>query len=200
VGDLKTTTITGAAQNSPVTVHAFQNGTDLGTANTDAQGHFTVSGHATQSSIGDRTDIWSVGGVAVGQVEYEVIPPPTSLRVTNESVTNNSPLCSGNFGIDVDITYKASSAVGDYDTKGDIGSTAGYPTSSRFADGTAVFHDVPVGACANFSFANAGPSQVISMVIGNNFYQVRGATRFVVNGSSSGHGSITNNLDVSASK
>lgn len=64
VGDAKTTTITGAAPNAPVTVHAFLNEVDEGTAavgTTSAQGGFTVTGHATEASIGDHTDIWSVG-------------------------------------------------------------------------------------------------------------------------------------------
>jgi hypothetical protein len=227
VGDVKTTTITGAQPNSPVVVHSFRNNIDQGTAtvgSTNAQGAFTVTAHATQASVGDRKDIWSVGGSQVGQIEYEIISVPTSLRVLGVSVANYSPKCPGTFGIDVDVTYKVSSAAGDYDTavlieprediqfigpnnvptgqssSNDIGPVPGYPTSSEFTDTTGTFHDVPVGACSNGAFANAGANQAIDVMIGSNIYPVRSTTRFVVNGPSAGHGTVTNNLDVTKSR
>jgi hypothetical protein len=84
VGDAKTTTITGAAPNAPVSVHAFNNGADVGSATvgtTNAQGGFTVTGHAVAGSIGSHMDIWSVSGAEVGRMEYQVIDKPTSLGV-----------------------------------------------------------------------------------------------------------------------
>jgi hypothetical protein len=180
----------------------------------------------TLASAGDHEDKWSVGGVQIADNEYEIIAPPNSVSVQNVSVIALTAQCMalGNtYGILVDITYQISSAAGHFDTTipivpfedvifygnggvqigtahKDIGPSPGYPDSSEFTSDTGVFHDVPVGTCSPIAFSNAGASQTISMDIGNNNYVVRSSQRIVTASSSSGHGSITNNNDINATR
>jgi hypothetical protein len=231
VGDEQLTTINGSTHDATVTVVAYNNGVYQGTATpgtTDGNGHFTVSGHATQGSVGDRVDTWFVGGMQVGQpIDYEVISVPNTLTVKNVALTTfPSAGCPNGwtFGIAIDITYQVSSTVGGtYDTgvpivpyevyqffdnnnvpansgEGPIGPVAGYSDSSETTNDIGIFHDVPVFTCWYMAFSDAGANQTISMYIGDNQYPVRGLKRFTTNSSSSGHGSITNGSDVSASR
>lgn len=124
--------------------------------------------------------------------------------------------CPGTYGIMVDIKYQMKNQNGQVVTTqtgipmtpyedvgnyhGNIGPVAGYPTSSEYAADDGTFHDVPVGLCANYAFQSQTTPQVISVYIGDNLYQVRGSTRFTVSGTSPGHGSISNGIDVSKSR
>jgi hypothetical protein len=92
VGDVKLTTITGAAPNASVTVQAYRNGNYLGTGNpgtTNTNGNFSDTGTATEGSEGNRTDIWSVGGTQIATNMYIIFDKPTSLSVV--SVDASSP-------------------------------------------------------------------------------------------------------------
>ena len=126
VGDLKTTTITGAAPNASVTVHAFQDGNDLGTftiGTTDGSGHFTTSAHATESSVGNRTDIWSVGGTQIATNMYMIFDKPTGLTVVSANAsspnvcssfipTGGIPYSTLTFGPSASIKYQITGADG----------------------------------------------------------------------------------------
>lgn len=110
VGDLKTTTITGATPNAAVTVQAFQNGNDLGTftptpGTTDQNGNFSVSGHATEGSVGNRTDIWSVGGTQIATNMYIIFDKPTSLSVVSVNASNPNT-CGSSFIPTGGISYR----------------------------------------------------------------------------------------------
>ncbi len=197
--------------------------------NTDSSGTFQLSNTETSNFIGSYEEKWYVNGVQVGNtLEFEVIDKPASLTVSNVAVASLPSVCVQNnstYGIEVDILYNIIGATTgmniattvpmtpyedvnwygpnntpDGSSSNNIGPASGYSDSSQYASGAGTFHDVPVGTCANFAFSDAGQAQTISVWIGNAEYEVRPSTRFTTNSSAPGHGSITNGLDVSATR
>jgi len=82
---------------------------------------------------------------------------------------------------------------------GNIGPVPNFPSSgaTTAADGT--FHDVPFGTCAQFTFSTLTATQNITMILGTTAYPVRSQT-WTATGTTTGHGTITNGIDVSASR
>ncbi len=157
-----------------------------------------------------------------------LIQQPTSLALVSVSVlpdgTSGAHGCLGSFwaGIRVDIKYqvldqqippqpiRASNMTpheqgiffGGGAFNSNIGPVPGYPTSglTTAADGT--FHDVPFGTCAQFTFSNTA-TQNITMILGTTPYSVRSQTwtaSGTTTGTTTGHGTISNGIDVSASR
>jgi hypothetical protein len=95
--------------------------------------------------------------------------------------------------------YQFSILVSTYD--GNI-CPSGWSTCAEYAANNGTFHDVPVGACYNFAFSPSDYGtalQDVYIAIGSNRYLIRHQW-WQMYGTSSGHGSITNNLDVSRSR
>jgi hypothetical protein len=64
------------APNQPVSVHAWQNGKDLGTSQvgqTDASGRFELKGSFDPGTIGNWEEIWYVGGQEAGRIAFRVV-------------------------------------------------------------------------------------------------------------------------------
>ncbi len=80
----------------------------------------------------------------------------------------------------------------------DIGPNA-YPGTSQFTDANGQFLDAPVGFCANQSGFMFSFTQRIAIPINNSLYTVRSNDISVTPGTV-GHGSITNNSDISANR
>jgi hypothetical protein len=195
---------------------------------TDINGDFTLPGTEYGSDIGEYTQMWYVNGIQVGNtLDFEVIPRPGSLSVSSATVA--SPNCSypQNVGVLADVRYNILGIenggvniqtsvlmepyedgeaygnngvdIGSYSS--DIGPKSGYSDSSQYAAVDGTFHDVPLGGCFGFPFGNgAGATQDISIYIGNNNYDVRPNQRWYFSGSSQGHGSVTNDNDVSVNQ
>jgi hypothetical protein len=187
-------------------------------------GNFTMYGTQTAANIGVHTQDWFVNGNEVGgELLFEVIPRPGTLTV--DAFTVASPNCSypQNVGLLADVKYNIlgietgtnlvtsvplvpyedGEAYGDNGVDlgpyhSDIGPKPGYSDSNEYAADDGTFHDVPLGGCYGYPFGNgAGATQTISIYIGSNNYIVRGYQRWQFSGSSQGHGSVTNDSDVS---
>lgn len=233
-GDTFSLVITGAAPNAAVTLLEWQNDVPLNggqqwtAGRTDANGNFTIYGRQTANYIATYLEVWFVNGVEIHKdLEFAVIPVPTSLSVASASLAAWPDLCTQrglNYGIAIDVKYNILSPTGTNvattyvnmtpyedvkyyvngvydppDKHSNIGPVTQYSDSTLYAAEDGTFHDVPVSTCANFSFSNDSQIQEISVMIGNNFYQVRQQT-WVMTGPSSGHGSITNNTDVNLTR
>lgn len=200
----------------------------LGT--TDSNGNLTLTGTQGQSVLGDWTEQWYVGGLPAAQsLEFEVIDTPTSLQFKGVSVLPSPPTTAGcpspYLGVWGDIQYQIVSNSGTYDTSvpmepwedikypppggptsNAVGPVPGYSDSTEYAETDGTFHDVPFGWC---SLVNTPPSlsipsqyqatQTLSVYIGNAEYQVRVNTWYD-SSSGRGHGTDTNNNDVSFSR
>ncbi len=157
-----------------------------------------------------------------------MIDKPASLTVSSVTVVALAPACIATgftYGIDVDILYNilgattntnvattvpmtpyedvtfyGSNGVLIGNSRGDIGPTPGYSDSSTYANDNGTFNDVPVGGCFLSPVSDAGSLQSTSVWVGNTQYPVRGPTRFTLSSSASGHGSVTNGSDASASR
>jgi|ERR1700734_832859 hypothetical protein len=79
----------------------------------------------------------------------------------------------------------------------DVGPSS-YPGTSQFTDSNGQYWDAPVSACSNIAFT-ATESQPIAILLLGTSYSVR-TNNWSFQSSSSGHGSITNNNDVSFSR
>ena len=91
--------------------------------------------------------------------------------------------------------------VPDDNFQGNIGEEGGqYPNSKTYAEDDGTFHDVPIYSCSAGAFSNAGALQTIYIRIGNVAYRVRLPQRWSTSSASSGHGSITNSIDVSLTR
>jgi hypothetical protein len=163
--------------------------------------------------------------ISTGQTTATATDPqvPTSLKFISATVlptgtTNNSGCTpTTDYGIDVDIKYQVldqaqppkpilqsgmtpyealQHADGSFSPASPIGPSVNSNSSATTAsDGT--FHDVPVGICSAGTFSGANILQII--YINSTSQKVR-QNSFTVSSSGAGHGSITNNNDVSKSR
>lgn len=165
-------------------------------------------------------------GVDVGPLlDFEVIDRPVSLKATSATVVTWTQSCGATYlGVFGDIGYQIYGQTGSkmstnwvylepheslWDARGvfvksgDIGPVAGFPDSSDHATAEGTFQDVPFGACATppappFSNVSIG-HQEIEIYVGSNAYTVR-TNYWYVSSTGVGHGSLTNNNDVSFSR
>jgi len=135
VDDAKMTTITGLAAGAAINVLAYQNGQLLACANVgnaDGNGNWSVTGHATLTSVGNREDIWFEGGLCMGNAMiggmqiadnmYIIFDKPTGLSVV--SVSASSPdFCGSSYvvnGVSLrTLTYGPSASIQYQITGGD---------------------------------------------------------------------------------
>lgn len=156
---------------------------------------------------------------------FGLIQKPTSLRFISVSVLPDGTFgavgCPGSAfsGIMVDIKYQVldqqtppqpipASNMTPHEQgthfdgsplNSNIGPKSGYPTSSATTAADGTFHDVPFGACANTTFSSLSATQNITMILGTTSYAVR-SQNWTVTGTTAGHGTIQNGIDVSASR
>jgi hypothetical protein len=145
---------------------------------------------------------------------------PTSLKFLSVTVlptgtTGKSGCAPGaDYGIKVDVKYQVLDQAGNplkqggmtpYEAVQFAGGSASYnpigpsgnsnSTATTASDGT--FHDVPLGLCSNASLSNVTQLQII--YINSTSQKVRQQT-LTYNSSVSGHGSMSNGNDVSATR
>jgi hypothetical protein len=86
---------------------------------------------------------------------------------------------------------------------GDIG-PSNYPGTSKFTDGNGQFWDAPLGVCSNSGPFTESDTQYISILLKGTSYSVNGGAvrtnAWSTTSSFPGHGSITNNGDISKSR
>ena len=93
VGDNYRLTVQGDP-NKPVAGSATQNGKSLGSSqqygSTDASGSFVLDGGMTADTVGSWAEQWSVGGVPVGSLSFQVAAAPVSGSRTTSSGDNST--------------------------------------------------------------------------------------------------------------
>jgi hypothetical protein len=81
-----------------------------------------------------------------------------------------------------------------------VGPVPNYPTSGLTTATDGTFHDVPFGGCVTGgTFSSLTATQNLTMLVGTASFVVRSQT-WTLAGTALNHGTITNNLDVSASR
>lgn len=143
----------------------------------------------------------------------EVVGTPATIATGNPggSTTNS------NFGIEIDIEYQVldqeslaqtiqSSGMTPYENDTfPTGTSSGDTCPSSVADCTVTtasngtYHDAPVGACVAQATLNYSETQAINMIVGSTKYAVR-TNNFTITSSSSGHGAITNGVDINVTR
>jgi hypothetical protein len=91
-----------------------------------------------------------------------------------------------------DDTFPTGTSSGDTCTNSPVADC----TLTTASNGT--YHDAPVGACASQTL-NYPETQAISMIVGSTKYAVR-TNNFTITSSSSGHGTITNGVDINVTR
>jgi hypothetical protein len=220
-----TTTATWASSNTPVAT--VNNSTSKGLTTAAAGGTASISAtvtgftytydHTLQECF-EHSKTLSASSTCDVQI-------PTSLSVVSAAVISMSYAgCpETDYGIDIAVTYQVldqnraaiqnaamepqeellnevvngQSFGNPQPSWADIGPTT-YPGTSKFTGGNGQFLDAPFAFCSNVAFT-ASDTQPISILAGGHRYTVR-TNSWSYSGSSPGHGTITNGVDISKSR
>lgn len=217
VGTPVSVTLNGTGFSEGATIQA---GPSITVSNLSVSSSTNVTATFTIQNSSDASGNWNItitnpdGKVSNGTNFYVQIP--TSLTVLSvQTIANgaNGGCLSTEFGIRVSVKYQvvdqnapavaiqSGAMIPQESVNGsgyaDIGPSTGFmATEYTNSDGT--YTDGPVGICSASSFS-LSVTQAVQIAVGSSAYGVR-TNSFTVTGSASGHGSITNNLDISGTR
>lgn len=193
---------------------------------TQIQANFSI---AADTTVGNRSvTVTSANQTSNNSVNF-VVQAPFSLSVLSVDVIstgasgNNTCFSGQDYGIVVSVKYQVKDFNGnniqsaimvpqeqltnqnvdgvsfapDDTSYSDIGGS--FPGTSRFTDANGQFIDAPLGICSNQPNHTFTFTQRIAILLDNRLYTVK-TNALTITSTSSGHGTITNNSDITKSR
>lgn len=215
-------TISGAGFATGASVNA---GANIAVSNISVSSSTQITATFTPANAasagGNQTVTVTVNGLTSSSQTF-FVQIPTSLSVISIPViTDGSPggcTAATDFGISIDVKYQVldqesppqaiqstnMTPFEDDTFPGNIQrsnntcpSSVPDCTVNTASDGS--YHDAPVGACNSVALSNYTETQIISILVGSAKYQVRNHS-LTINSSQSGHGTISDGIDINVTR